>query len=329
MRQPKIIKILKKITPAIGAKLIIEPEFGHVGQIIFKNGKKTLFRNHVFNINGLGAAKVAKDKGYSKFFLKKFGYQVCEGQVFYSKEFCQVIKSKRDIAAGLAYAKKIGFPVIIKPNDLSQGNLVAKVHNAKDYSVMANKIFKETDVMMVEKYYPGNDYRVVVLDGRVISAYQRIPLSLIGDGKKTIFELISQKQKHYRSLGRANHFLDDFRIKMNLKQKGFTKDSILKNKEKIYLLDNANLSTGGEAIDVTEKIHPDFKKLAINITKDMDLRLCGVDLINAEITKPLKDYAIIEVNAAPGLDNYASIGKTQNEIVEKLYLKILKALEKN
>ena len=323
-----MIKILKKIAPRIGAKLIIEPEFGFVGQIIFKNGKKTLFRNHVFNINGLGSTKVAKDKGYAKFFLKKFGYQVCEGQVFYSKELCQVIKSKRDIEGGLAYAKKLGFPVIIKPNDLSQGNFVAKIYNTKDYYALANRIFKKTDVLMVEKYHAGKDYRIVVLDGQVISAYQRLPLFIIGDGKKTILELINKKQRDFKSLGRPAKFLDDFRIKMNLKQKGFNFNSVLDKNEKIFLLDNANLSTGGEAIDVTAKIHPDFIKLAINITKDMDLRLCGVDLIAPDITKPMIDYAIIEVNAAPGLDNYAGMGAEQNIIVENLYLKILKVLEK-
>ena len=102
--------------------------------------------------------------------------------------------------------------------------------------------------------------------------------------------------------------------------------------KKIYLLDNANLSTGGDAIDVTNDIHPNFKKIAINITKDMGLRICGVDMMitKGDIAKNPKScsYYIIEINAAPGLDHYVTTGKIQREKIEAMYLKVLKALGK-
>ena len=97
---------------------------------------------------------------------------------------------------------------------------------------------------------------------------------------------------------------------------------------RIYLLDNANLSSGGDALDVTRPIHTEFKKLAIKLTKDMGLRLCGVDLMVAgDIRKPPKKYWVLEVNAAPGLDHYVKQGRAQQKIVENLYLKVLKSLE--
>ena len=101
-----------------------------------------------------------------------------------------------------------------------------------------------------------------------------------------------------------------------------------KNKT-VYLLDNANLSTGGDPIDVTKIIHPDYKKIAISITKYMGLRLCGVDLmITGDIDRPLKKYWVLETNAAPGLDHYVKVGKAQEKIVEDMYLQVLKAMEK-
>lgn len=332
MQRPIVVKILKKIAPKIGAKLIIEPEYGFVGQIIFKNGRKTFFRNTNFNINNLGTVEIARDKGYAKFFLKKFGYKTIKGQTFYKKELNDSLnKNKRGIEQGLSYAKKLGFPVIVKPNNLSQGSLVGKIYNAHDYYALARKIFTKTPVLLIEEYCPGNDYRIVVLDNQVISAYQRIPLNIIGDGKSTIKKLLEKKQKYFARTGRDTIIkLDDFRLIMNLKQRRLSFNSIIPENKIIYLLDNANLSTGGDAIDVTKKIHHDFTKLAINITKDMGLRLCGVDLITKDIiTQKLSDYVIIEINGAPGLDNYAAMGKEQNKIVENLYLKILKALEKD
>lgn len=316
----------------MGAKLLIEPDYQFVGQIIFKNGKKTFFRNTNFNINHLGSVEIARDKDYSKFFLKKFGYKVCEGRTFFGDKLNENLQKekRRDMEAGLLYAQKLGFPVIVKPNNLSQGTLVAKVRSPEEYRNVAKKIFKKTQVLLIERFYPGLDYRIVVLDDKVISAYQRIPLSVKGDGKNSIKKLLEKKQAEFIRSGRDTVIrFDDFRFKNKLKDSSLRLDYVPKKGKIVPLLDNANLSTGGEAVDVTDKIHPEFAKLAINITKDMGLRFCGVDLISTgKLTDPIEDYSIIEINGAPGLDNYACIGKKQNKIVEDLYLKLLKALEK-
>jgi D-alanine-D-alanine ligase-like ATP-grasp enzyme len=104
--------------------------------------------------------------------------------------------------------------------------------------------------------------------------------------------------------------------------------SVVSAQQRIYLLDNANLSTGGDAVDVTNIIHPDFKKLAVRLTKDMGLRICGVDImVDGDITQPLSKYWILEINAAPGLDHYVKTGKAQQKIVEDMYLEVLKAME--
>ncbi len=307
----------------------MEPEYGFVGQITFKSGKKVLFRDRNFNINPLGSSEIARDKGYADFFLKHYGYHTSEGQTFFSEARNQRIEVKRTIDDGFSYAKKIGLPVILKPNNLSQGTLVTKVYNKREYYSVARKIFRRTPVMLVQRFYAGNDYRIVVLDNEVISAYQRIPLFVIGNGKSSIAELVVQKQEDFVSTERDTEIdLSDFRIMRKLKRQGLNLESILAKGEKVYLLDNANLSTGGDAIDVTDRIHPDFHQLAVRITKDMGLRMCGVDIITSnDISTPMKDYVVIEINSAPGLDNYASIGNKQKDRVDELYLKVLKALE--
>jgi len=106
--------------------------------------------------------------------------------------------------------------------------------------------------------------------------------------------------------------------------------SRLEEGQVVYLLDNANLSSGGDSRDVTELVHPGFRKLAANVTKDMGLRLCGVDLMIAgNIGEAPRDgeHWIIEINSAPGLDHYATIGKAQQKIVEDLYLEVLRAMD--
>jgi len=328
MKTPFIISIIQKVAEQLGALVIVDPEYKSVGHITFKNGNKTVFRAHQLNINGFGSGEIAKDKGCSSFFLKHFGYKVPEGKTFFNKRLCEKIPDIRNIDDGFNYAKELGFPVIVKPLNLSQGILVAKVHNKREYYQVAKKILKKTSGCIVERFHSGNDYRIVVLDEEVIVAYQRIPLFIVGNGKSSILELLQQKQENLSKIGRKITIdFEDFRIKTKLQRQKLTFESVIPQDNIIYILDNANLSTGGEAIDITENIHPDFKKLAVHVTKDMGLRLAGVDVITSDITLPMVNYTIIEVNASPGLSNYASIGDVQTKRVENLYLKILRVLE--
>jgi len=327
-RQSFVAQLIKRIAPRIGVKVLLEPEYGFVGLIQFKNGKKVLFRDRNFNINPQGSSEISRDKSYATFFLKHFGYSTPEGKTFFNDAMNARIRIKRTINDGFRYARSLGFPVIIKPNNLSQGTLVSKVYNKTEYYPVARKILKKVGVMVVERFYNGNDYRIVVLDNDVISAYQRIPLNIIGDGKSSITMLLKKKQEYFNQIGRDT-IIDttDYRFRMKLKRNRYSLRSVLSSGQKLFLLDNANLSTGGDAVDVTEKIHKDYQKLAVQVTKNMGLRMCGVDIITGDISQSLQDYVIIEINSAPGLDNYASIGAKQRKNVDRLYLKVLKALE--
>lgn len=331
---PIVMQLVRAAAKKIGAQVNIEPVWGYVGQIIFKNGKKSYFRNTSLDLNPMGASSIAKDKAYADYFLKLLHYSVIEGKTFYSDEWCEVIGSKDNIDRAYLYAKKLGFPVIVKPNSKSQGVGVTKATTRTEFYKAARFIFKKDSVMIVQRFVAGKDYRIVVLDKKVISAYERLPLSVTGDGVSSLKNLIAKKQKDFVALKRDTQIkIDDHRIAMILARKKMNLNSILKKGEKINLLDNANLSTGGTSIDVTEKMHSDFKKIAVAITKDMGLRLCGVDLMIAgDITKrhsSSNPYYILEINSAPGLDHYYTSGKKQKKIVENMYVELVRAMSKH
>lgn len=325
-----IAPILKKLAPKIGARLIIEPKWKVAGQIIFQNGQKRYFRYSSLDLNTLGASEISKDKDYANYFMKRMGYPVIKGETFFSDYWCRVVDSNKNIQAAEKYADQLGYPLMAKPNSGSQGKDVIKVNNSQELKNALKQIFKHDNIALIQKIINGNDYRLVVLDGKIISAYQRLPFSITGDGYSTIKTLIKAKLDYFIKTKRpARLDLQDQRLLNNLKLKQLKLSSIPKNGQKIILLDNANLSTGGESIDVTENIHPRFKNLAIKLTKDMGLRLCGVDLMIAgDISQDIKKYWVIEVNSAPGLDHYVTMGKKQQKIVENLYLQILKSLAK-
>jgi len=325
-------RLLVKIAPRIGATVLLEPEWNVVGQIIFKNGKKSYFRYNTLDLNPMGASEIARDKDYANFFIDKLSYPIIpNSKTFYSDRWADAIGAlDRKIDNGYEYAKKVGFPVIVKPNSGSQGSGVALVHDKEEYYLAMKRIFEYDRIAIVQSPVKGKDYRIVVLDNKIISAYERSPLNIIGDGKSTVKELLYKKQQDFIASGRDTMIKnDDPRIKNKLKNQKLDLNSIPLPKQKIFLLDNANLSSGGDSVDVSDKIHQEFKDLSIKLTKDMGLRLCGVDLmIDGDIGQKPDKYWVIEINSAPGLDHYAKIGKAQEQIVEDLYLEVLKHLEK-
>lgn len=329
-RASLIAKILQKMAPKIGAKFVLEPKWKKAGQIIFKNGRIRYLRYFSLDLNTLAASEIATDKDFSNFFLKRGKFPTIPGKTFFSNYWCKTIDSSEDINSAYRYAVKMGFPVFVKPNSGSQGNGVTKAHNKFEFYKAVRSIFQHDKVVLVQQPVTGKDYRIVVLDNKIISAYQRIPLNIVGDGRSSVYRLLQNKQKKFITTDRDTVInLSDIRIRQNLKHQGLSLHYIPPKNKVVYLLDNANLSTGGDPIDVTKMIHPDYRKVAIAITKYMGLRLCGVDLmITGDISKPLKKYWVLETNAAPGLDHYVKVGKTQEKIIEDMYLQILKAMEK-
>jgi D-alanine-D-alanine ligase-like ATP-grasp enzyme len=329
---PIVGKLLQKIAPRIGATVLMEPEWEITGQIAFKNGRRSYFRYNTLDVNPMGSSEIARDKDYSNFFMDEMGYPIVYGsKAFYSEDWGKTIGApRRNIDAAYKHAKRLGFPVVVKPNSGSQGVGVAFVYNEREFYKAVRAIFKRDRIAIVQAPVYGKDYRLVVLGDKVISAYERIPLNVVGDGRSTLRQLLKVKQEQFVASSRDTRInMSDPRIASKLQRQGLSFRSVIKSGEKVYLLDNANLSTGGDSVDVSDKVHPDFKKLAVNLTRDMGLRLCGVDLmVEGNITEKPDLFWILEINSAPGLDHYAKIGKAQEKIVEDLYLQVLKHIER-
>lgn len=205
---------------------------------------------------------------------------------------------------------------------------VSAVHSAEEYYQAAADAFDKDRVILVQKIVTGKDYRLVVLDDEVLSAYERLPLTVAGQEGRTIQALLFEKQSAFRKAGRDTELnLEDPRMLRRLARLGMALDTVLEPKFRVVLLDNANLSSGGESVDVTSDIHPGYKAIAVGLTRDMGLRYAGIDLmVQGDISKKPGRYTVIEINASPGIDNYAAGGERHMEVVANLYRKVLEAI---
>jgi len=325
MRKQLIMPVFLSVAKKLGLKILMEPTRGMYGAILFENGNKYFLKDINFNLNSTVSASLSKNKAATSYFLKEFGYNVPEFTMVFSDEKCTRIRSNDTISEGLKYAVKIGYPVILKPNNMSQGSYVFKANDEREYQVFITEILDHCDTAQIQKYYSGNDYRIVVLGKKILSAYQRVPFYVIGDGVLPISELIDKKQQSFTASGRDTILSrNDIRTAYKLAQHGLSIESVLQSGEKIYLQDISNLSVGGETIECTDKMHPSFIELSLLVARDMNLTMCGIDIITDDITRQNNGkYTIIEINSAPGLDNYAYQGERQEIYVEHLYSEVL------
>ncbi|MBN2580930.1 MAG: cyanophycin synthetase [Pirellulales bacterium] len=228
-------------------------------------------------------------------------------------------------------AQAIGFPVVVKPQDGNQGRGVATDLTTREQVVAAYEAArKQSSSVIVEQYIPGHDYRVLVVGGKVVAAARREPAHVIGDGRRTIAQLVDEVNTDpRRSEGHATVLskirLDEVSLNV-LRDQGFTPSSVPADGQRVLIRRNGNLSTGGTAIDVTEYVHPEVAARAEEAARIVGLDVAGVDVIAQDISRPLEEQggAIVEINAAPGLRMHlepsAGISRPVGEaIVEMLF----------
>ena len=203
--------------------------------------------------------------------------------------------------------KKIGYPIVLKPLDGNHGKGASiNVTNWED-AVSGLAFAKEySKRIIVEKFITGFDFRILVIDNKLVAAAKRVPAHVIGNGTDTIQQLIETTNLDpRRGYGHENVLtqIDVDRDTEDLLEKlGYTLETIPKIGEIVFLKSTANLSTGGTSVDVTDMMHPENIFLAERISRVIGLDVCGVDIMAENLTQPLKENGgvILEVNAAPG-----------------------------
>jgi D-alanine-D-alanine ligase-like ATP-grasp enzyme len=216
----------------------------------------------------------------------------------------------------------------VKPNSESQGVEVHRVANPQEFNAAVLWIIARDRVFLVQRPAVGRDYRIVVLDGAVVAAYERRPCAVIGDGQSTIADLLVRHIQMIRAAGRdVPHPASDRRVDRRLRHLGLQWSDVPALGTRIALVDHANLSAGGDAIDVSDAVHPTWTALASGAVRDLGLRFGGLDIIvDGDIRAPVGDYRILECNAAPSLAHFARLGPLQLARVERIYRTILTAL---
>lgn len=248
------------------------------------------------DLTGILGVELAGDKEGAKKLLADVGIPVPKGVVIeYLDELDDAIQ---DIG---------GYPIVIKPLDGNHGRGISvdieTIERAEEAFEIASGVSKS---VIVERYHPGRDFRVLVINGKVVAVSERVPAHVVGDGHSTIQELIDiTNQDPQRGEGHDNVLT---KIEMNhdswelLDRQNYTLETVLPEGQVCYLRFTANLSTGGIAVDHTDEIHPQNVWICQRAARTIGLDIAGIDVVSPDISKPMPEVGgvIVEVNAAPG-----------------------------
>lgn len=263
---------------------------------------------------------IMENKTVTKKVLAEKGVKVPKGEEFNSIEDAK-IKAHN-------YINK---PIVIKPKSTNFGigiNIFPEGANLEDIIHAFEIAFKNDNTVLIEEFIKGKEYRFLVINDEVVGILHRVPANVIGDGEKTITELVEVKnQDPLRGKGYVTP-LEKIRLEENaelfLKQQGKNFDYIPKKDEIIYLRENSNISTGGDSVDYTDDIPQKFKDIAVNAAKAAGAKICGVDMMLEDYRDENTNYAIIELNFNPAIHihSYPYKGKER-----KIATHVLKLLE--
>ena len=254
------------------------------------------------------AESIVQDKELTKTLLHAAGIPVPLG------------RKVRSVEDAWRAACEIGIPVVIKPQDSNQGkgvtvNLI-DAEQVKAAYMIASEISHN---VLVERYIPGHDYRMLVVGNKLVAAARRDPPQVIGDGVQSIAQLVERINRdpmrgegHVTSLTKIH--LDEISL-THLAAQELTAGSIPVKGMRVVLRNNANLSTGGTATDVTDDVHPELAARVVAAAQVVGLDICGVDVVCGNVMNSLEEQGggVIEINAAPGLRMHLqpSFGKSR------------------
>jgi len=203
--------------------------------------------------------------------------------------------------------KKVGFPLVFKPLDGNHGRgatINVKTEEAATEAFEYAKNYSRR--IIIEKFITGYDFRVLVIDHKMVAAALRVPAHITGNGHDTVQELIDKENEDPRRGYGHENVLTEITVDRDtldlLAKKNYTLDSTPQQGETVYLKSTANLSTGGTSIDVTDLVHPQNVFISERISRIIGLDICGIDIMAENLTQPLPENGgvVLEVNAAPG-----------------------------
>jgi cyanophycin synthetase len=266
---------------------------------------RRLFWRHMVGTSGALGTKLSEDKRLSSQLLRRAGLPA------------PLQREVKDVTEARKAAEAIGWPVVIKPADSGGGKGVTAGIEDSDTLNEAFHLAKIHGPVIVEKHIPGHHHRINVIRGKFASALRFDPAHVVGDGRKTIAELLEATNNNRKQQTTLYEIKLDDNARAMLKRQGLSLYDVPKEGKTVVLRSQSNISSGGTFSVVTDSIHIDNKRLAETAAKLFDIEICGVDFITPDASRSWLEIGggINEVNRNPAYIFGYDEGKAADMII--------------
>jgi D-alanine-D-alanine ligase-like ATP-grasp enzyme len=266
-------------------KIDLEPSY-YKTFVLTKGKHIGLQRTYYGALNSKKGISIINDKHKTNLFLRENGFNANQSYEYTLDDL---------LDKNLFDNIPLNYPLTLKPTDKKEGyGVITNIQNSKRMLVSIKKLIKFEDIesVLVEDFFQGVTYRILVVGAEVVAVLKFIPANILGDGETAIDDLIRTKNIVSKSRIRINNAL-----RLSIYNDGKTWNTILPKDEKYIISHNSHASTGGQSTNVTEIFNDKYKKIASDVCKSLELKIAGIDMIiNSE-----GDYRIIEINCGPAL----------------------------
>lgn len=278
---------------------VVHPE--KMAKLTF-HGHSEYLLHEFFSTNTAVASKLCRNKGLARFILEKNGFKVAPGGVFKTSNY----------GDALTLFQKLRKPVVLKSPELEKAkSIILNVNTEEEFGKGWKRLSDsvENPEIILEEQFVGDEYRFFVTKDKFVAASKRIAANVEGDGKKTIQQLIDDKNNEPWRMPeesterKAYPIVVDADIIDKLKSQNINLDYVPKEGETVLLRQNTNLASGGESINCSTEVDDKYKDLCLKIVQSIPgLTYAGIDIMTTNIKDfENSNYIIVEVNSSPGI----------------------------
>ncbi len=279
-------------------------------------GKHSFFagigRVATYPLNTAVSASIVKDKAFTYQVLEAAGMKVPPYGYFFLNPVQKGLRGEgRERADAFDYAKKIGYPVFVKPIDGSRGALADMAFDARDLGFLLDRIAHAHHAALIQPVLTGEDRRLFLIDGHVEFSYRRAHATLRGDGRSTLGTLLDQYNSAAAAAGISSIPPQSPYLREALRKRDLALDSVLPRGAGLAFSARANISAGGSILDYAEDAPTEWEDWARRIMNVLGLRVCAIDFFAEPGTKRESGLSLIEVNSNPNLGGLIAAGKIE------------------
>lgn len=304
---------------------VLDPELGFLLELR-RDGARQLVLGSRTAMDDAVAARIAKDKHYTVLLLERAGFRVPATARCLSPRHPSLAahRTRAGVDAGLELADRIGYPVVVKPNRVGHGRGVSLVEDRRRLPVAVREVWEIDAIALVQARVEGRDFRLDFLDDTFLVGYERRPLRVRGDGRRTLADLLTDKDPRFADPDRRRRLAEDPRWRELLDRRGWTFSTVPKEGAALVLEAGIHDLEGPTTGRIVERVPEAIRALGVGVGKTLGLRHFGIDLRIEALDADPASATIVEVNASPQLAQIHLLGHHESAV--RAQMRVLEAL---